>query len=163
MMNLDENSVAGYQNPGNNGYGGGSRTATKRKVKRDKQNRPLFPCPLPCLHENPHGRTQLFTNIINDANPLTKDKVKKYKICVKCLKKGSLNTLGLFEYTCTVQGSNRTPAPTVRPDLAGFTIEKVTLPTPGTRQAACSRRGIKKKMLIYVNNQEKDPHVKKNT
>ena len=97
MMSIDEDGVKG-QKPG---YGGGSsfgykgpyRNGNRGRVERDQQNRPLLPCPLPCPHKVPYGSATYCSNFRKDSKQIKKDKVKKYKMCIKCLKRGSSHTV----------------------------------------------------------------------
>ena len=97
--NPDRNGGSYSGNPnrgGANGYGGngGSKPSYgKSRIERDKWNRPLLPCPLPCTHKVPYASATYCVNFRKDTKPIRKDKVKKYKMCPKCLKKSANHTI----------------------------------------------------------------------
>ena len=57
------------------------------------QNKPQYPCPLPCNHKVAYGSASYCSNFRKDTKPVRIDKVKKYKMCKKCLKKGTTHTV----------------------------------------------------------------------
>ena len=67
------------------GYGNGDNT--------NFQNKPQYPCPLPFNHKVAYGCASYCANFQKDTKPVRIDKVKKYKMCKKCLKKGTTHTI----------------------------------------------------------------------
>jgi hypothetical protein len=102
MMNINEDKIkdpkpgssgGSYGGGPPNGYNGANRNGNRSRVERDAQNRPLLPCPLPCAHKVPYGSATYCGNFRKDSKQIKKDKVRKYKMCIKCLKRGSSHTV----------------------------------------------------------------------
>ena len=97
MMNMNEDKIRdhkpGYTGPSPNGYNGANRNGNRSRVERDTQNRPLLPCPLPCAHKVPYGSATYCSNFRKDSKQIKKDKVRKYKMWLKCLNRENSHTV----------------------------------------------------------------------
>ena len=55
----------------------------------NSHNKLQLPCPLPCNLKVAYGSASYCMNFQKDTKPVRIDKVKKYMMCKKCLKKGT--------------------------------------------------------------------------
>ena len=87
-MGTSEGEKGAY-NGAKTGYGGGYKTNNGNGDNTNFQNKLQYPCPLPCNHKVAYGSASYCSNFQKDTKPVRIDKVKKYKMCKKCLKKGT--------------------------------------------------------------------------
>ena len=102
MMGTAEGHKGAY-NGGKGGYGYGNKGNSGNGENVNLQNKPQYPCPLPCNHKVAYGSASYCSNFCKDTKPVRIDKVKKYKMCKKCLKKGTTNTVdGCHAPSCRI-------------------------------------------------------------